>query len=375
MIRNISLHNFKIHKELSLPLSNLTILAGYNSAGKSSVIQALLLLRQNQLTGHLQDNLDLKGRLCELGLCKDVLCQFADNDLVTIAIENDDSLGNWTFDMGESAQRKTFAKCVRHEGSNEATFNLFTKYFQYISVSRWAPRESYPLDSKAIEEERQISKLLGQCELTPHFLYHYSHETDAIRVPEELKFDGMESSNLLDQVSAWEGAISKSINVKPVPTGTSFCLNYVYDSIGEDFSAINVGSGLTFVLPIVTALLSTPKGGLVIVENPEAHLHPQGQHILAKLIARSAQYGIQVIVETHSDYILNGIMISCKEFVKKGVGLDSANVAIYQFLKDEETQLSEPNRIKIGTLGNITNQPRGFFDQMNMDMECLLDIE
>lgn len=46
---------------------------------------------------------------------------------------------------------------------------------------------------------------------------------------------------------------------------------------------------------------------MIIMENPEAHVHPAGQRILGELIARAGQGGVQIIAETHSDYIINGV--------------------------------------------------------------------
>ncbi|WP_180834594.1 AAA family ATPase, partial [Vibrio parahaemolyticus] len=66
------------------------------------------------------------------------------------------------------------------------------------------------------------------------------------------------------------------------------------------------------VLPIVLALLVTKPGGLVIIENPEAHLHPKGQSYLGRLIQRTAEAGVQVIIETHSDHLLNGIRVAAR---------------------------------------------------------------
>ena len=58
------------------------------------------------------------------------------------------------------------------------------------------------------------------------------------------------------------------------------------------------------------ALLSAKRGTLVLLENPEAHLHPQGQVRIGELIARTAASGVQILVETHSDHVLNGIRLA-----------------------------------------------------------------
>lgn len=69
-------------------------------------------------------------------------------------------------------------------------------------------------------------------------------------------------------------------------------------------SAINTGFGITYVLPILVALLSAKKDSLILIENPEAHIHPKGQAILMELMAKAVDAGVQVVIETHSDHIV-----------------------------------------------------------------------
>ena len=58
-------------------------------------------------------------------------------------------------------------------------------------------------------------------------------------------------------------------------------------------------------------------GELIVIENPETHLHPKGQANLAKLIALVAEQGVQIIIETHSDHIINGLRVATKQkFIK-----------------------------------------------------------
>jgi predicted ATPase len=69
--------------------------------------------------------------------------------------------------------------------------------------------------------------------------------------------------------------------------------------------------------PVVACLAASP-GSLLLLENPEAHLHPRGQTAMAELIARTAAAGAQVIVETHSDHVLNGVRLAVKRRVLTG---------------------------------------------------------
>ena len=83
MIKEIGISNFKVHEKLLLDLNNLTVLTGVNSSGKSSVIQALLLLRQSHDRNVLKDGLQLNGDYCRVGLAKDAICRYSDFSLIS----------------------------------------------------------------------------------------------------------------------------------------------------------------------------------------------------------------------------------------------------------------------------------------------------
>lgn len=379
MLNKLIIENFKIHKHLEVELKKLTLLTGLNSSGKSSVIQSLLLLRQNCLSGNLSKGLNLSGNLCKIGQGQDALCQFAETDNLLFHI-SDDTHGvfEWTFPVKDENLGKTYISYESDAVIPSTEINLFSKNFHYIGISRWDPRESYPLDTQLVEDAHQMSSDKGQCDLMVHYLYHFGKERP-IQVPDELRCPGTETNDLLTQVSAWEGLISKNVQVVPKQEGKAYTLNYSYaipnEMVGtQDFSAYNVGSGLTYVLPIIVALLSTPRGGLVIIENPEAHLHSKGQANLMKLIVAAAQYGIQIIIETHSDFVLNGVLINAKNYEHGHGGIDKDNVIIYHFDKDLQTQLSTAVPIHVEENGELEKQPNDFFEQMSLDINSLMGI-
>jgi predicted ATPase len=125
-------------------------------------------------------------------------------------------------------------------------------------------------------------------------------------------------------------------------------------------------------MPILVAILSAQKGALIIIENPEAHLHPNGIAKLTELICLASQAGIQIILETHSDHIINGILVQSKKFEQKEKGIDRNNVSIYHFFRDEKEHCTIPNEIKILEGGRLSKQPEGFFDQIEIDLEKLM---
>lgn len=375
MITNIKVENFKIHKSTSLDLSSLNIFTGINSNGKSSIIQALLLLRQNYEKQLMDDGLSLNGDLCNIGFVDDAICFYGEEDIVRISLSQvDDHVSKWVFQKNANESRKDFLYNGNPDEIKHYNSSLFTKDFQYIGASRLAPQESYPLDTVCVEIKKQISREKGQCELVVHYLDYYG--SNGFRIDESLKHPNTKTLDLKEQVSAWESEISKGVNVIPEQIGKGYVLKYGYKNpntqLEETYSATNVGIGLSYALPIVVSLLTAKKGSLIIIENPEIHLHPGGQAALAKLIALTAQMGVQIVVETHSDHIINGILVATKRFEENGKGIDKDKVKLYYFEKKDQTQLAEVTQIKIIGNGNIDNQPKGFFDQIENDLNVLL---
>ena len=184
---------------------------------------------------------------------------------------------------------------------------------------------------------------------------------------------------LLEQVTYWESMISKGITIRVEKMKERPGFRIIYGTKGtegkksiEGLRAENVGFGVSYSLSVVTALLSAKPGALIMIENPEAHLHQDGQAKLAELICLVAQRGIQVVVETHSDHIINGVLVNCKRFEKEGRGIDRENVSIYYFSGQDENHAVQYEEVKVLEDGKLEFQPIGFFDQIEKDIDYLL---
>ena len=351
------------------------MLTGVNSSGKSSVIQALLLLRQSYLQGTLNEGLMLNGDLLSVGLCRDVLCQDAEEDYIGFGLEFDNNEAIWNWDAGDSFMGKDFLPVIKEPAMELwKECALFGNDFQYVSAARMEPSESYPLNTNMVEVKKQMSQRYGKCDLVAHFLHYYGVEKKIEVLPEFIHKQG-EATDLLSQVSMWERVISSDVRVEPGKGEKSYTLKYSYKTGGDSstsFSATNVGYGLSYALPVVVALLSAQKGSLVLVENPEAHLHESAQSELGALIGRAAQAGVQVVVETHSNHILNGILVGTKRFENGESGVDRNQVKMYYMKRHPESLTSESEEIHIVGDGKIDHQPDGFFNRQDKDMSYLL---
>jgi predicted ATPase len=125
----------------------------------------------------------------------------------------------------------------------------------------------------------------------------------------------------------------------------------------------NVGFGISYVLPIIVNGLLAKENSIFIIENPEAHLHPGGQSRIGRFLAKVAASGIQVIIETHSEHVLNGVKIECL------TGSIPSNDVVINFLsRNKETKDLNIQSIGITESGDLTKFPRDFFDQVQQDM-------
>jgi len=369
MIRQVKIENYKSHKNTELELSNLTILCGANSSGKSSVIQAMLLLRESFLK-YKFDYLDFKTDSVNIGTAKDALYQFSEKKKDEFTFQINDLKFNFF--------EKDLTKTLISKSSHEIDFKLVEKESlfskdkncQFISASRLGPQVYYPKNDK-LNIDNQISDKEGKAENTIQFLYKERKYKviPEICVPEQ-------DTDLFAQVTAWERKISLGVNVIVKDNGAlGYELKYQFNTNKgrtDEFNAFNVGFGLTYALPIIVAILSASKNAILFIENPEAHLHPKGQANLAELIALAAQAGIQIVIETHSDHIINGILVQCKKFESENRGIDRNNVKLYYFEKNDESHFSENEKIEIQEGGKINKQPEGFFDQIRNDMKIIM---
>jgi predicted ATPase len=378
MIKRIILKNFKIHAHIELNLSNLNILTGINGVGKSTVFQSLLLLRQSFENNVLNTGLSLNKPHCDIGFVSDALYQYAEQDIIEFSILSDENgLQKWSFKPQENNQNKNFIPILGTSPSELTKLSLFNNNFQYLSAARYSPRETYPLDSNAVEIKHQLSLEKGQAELVVHFLYYYGKEKKQKIKFDILKRELSDFDDLLSQTIAWERVISPGVNIIPKLSGKAFSLKYTFNkkndiSTTNEFSAENVGYGLSYALPIIVAILSSDKNSLILIENPEAHLHPKGQSELAYLIALASNCGIQIILETHSEHIINGILVACKRFETISKGINRDLVKIYNFDRDDEKHCSITSEIKILPDGKLDKQPNDFFDQAEKDLNYLL---
>lgn len=375
MIRKFSLSNFKLHENTDIDMRGLTILTGMNGMGKSSIIQSLLLLRQSFFSNDLESGLNLRGELCDLGIAGELACQSSEmhNLQVLLEFSNLKPL-SYSFEYPVNIMDTMLAADGQNDASREKLnkYPLFNENFQYIGAFRFGPQKSYNRDTSLVVAKKQISKMMGQCEYTVHFLEQYKNQPIPIRelaIIEEA--DITPDYRLGEQVGRWLREISPYIKIDVKQEGEDFKLNYKFDRqenlITESMSAMNTGFGITYVLPILVALLSAKKDALLLIENPEAHIHPKGQAVLMKLIAKAVHAGVQVLLETHSDHIINGSLVAVNQ-----CQIDKDELSLYFFDRDEYKHVAIAHHLQVEEDGHVhLPPPENFFDQIELDLRTL----
>jgi len=341
MITQIELKAFKSFPNKTINFKPLTLLAGINNSGKSSVIQALRMYC-NAANGD-SPLLDGHGPLDEMRSLfssasepVSITCQYADGSSVL-------RLGA-TIDKPERSP----VHC-------------------YVGANRHGPQTSLPL----LRSLGNFPQIGDQGEYVLDFLKKLGNTI----LPEALVYNENEGRTLEYVLSGWLNEISPGVKFTYHTTQKT---DSAYAEI-DNFRPANVGFGLSYTLPVLVAILGmaaqAPASGwdvdwgeqweakkkengvLLILENPEAHLHPQGQTAMGKLIALAASCGVQLVVETHSDHLMDGIRIAVKE---KSINAD--DVAFQYFTRNSEG-ISDVVSPKLHDNGKLDFWPEGFFDQ------------
>jgi predicted ATPase len=369
MLTRLDLEHFKCFELLHLPLANLTFLSGANASGKSSALQALVLLHQTMREHEWSKRLMLNGDSIKLGTVFDVVDKVHGRTTFRIGVVDDEQEFLWTFD-GERSEMSMAVGSVSvdqklHEQldllrfllppniSDQSSLTNRLRGLAYITAERIGPREVYAL------EDRQIAPVVGPAGEHAVSVLHWGRDEPVLG---GLVMQGVINSRLHQvQARMQQFFPGCGLEVQQVQKVNAVTLGLRTSDATDFLRPINVGFGLTQVLPIVVAALSAANGDILLIENPEVHLHPAGQALMGQFLAEVASAGVQVIVETHSDHVLNGIRRS----VKSGL-IQPEQIAIHFFRPN--SNVAKVVSPQIDASGNIDTWPDGFFDQFDKDM-------
>lgn len=385
MLTYISFNNFKCLDGKSFNLNRINIFSGYNGRGKSSLLQSLLMLSQSvhaaKNVGSGLERLHLTGNLVYLGDYDEILTHDK-NTKISLEIHTDDSQCE-TVHLGyelsdEDIMVGNLCSCIINGNDLFGSVGMFTedddsrhrnlagsipqsltnqfKYVYFTSADRQGPVKF--VERQEIPEFRNVG---SRGDLTVNLIASYKESVDAAM---NVHASDSHSYSLKESVTQWmeeimnggEVDINDSIKKNPV-----FSLGFKFgkDQEAHSFKSYNVGYGYSYILSVVVTALIARKGSIVIIENPEAHLHAKAQSKLTNLLAKLASRGVQVFIETHSEHIVNGFRLAA---LRDEMPITNDDMSIYFF--DEDFSITH---LAISPNGRIPNWPRGFFDQAMLD--------
>lgn len=374
-MRKLKIKNFKCFIDKEISLSNLTVLAGGNGAGKSTVIQTFLLFAQSFKSStslNLSNKLYLNDYYTELGNSKSLLNYDANNETIEFEFtdDNDKSI-NFKYKYDEEIDSNIFELLNKEEvirNLKESNALNFVNYFEFIGADRLGPKTFHHTDKNFTE--LRVGKI-GEYSA----LIFEKHKMEILPNGKNLRDNVNEVlSNIFDFVNI-DTEFNKKANIamfeiKNHPLSTEY------------ESPVNMPYGVSYILPIIISCLvrqidktkiienypyKQEENEIIIIENPEAHLHPSAQSKLGYFLAKISNH-IQIIIETHSEHIINGIRLATLED-----DINNNNISINFFSSNKKS--FEPNiqNIKIDQFSDLTDWPIGFFDQQEADIREIFE--
>jgi predicted ATPase len=336
-IKKVYIKGFKVFEDIELEFKNLTVLTGENSSGKSSLIQAILFLGNPIGLIGTNFNKDLHEYLRSLGNSE----LFNKNGAREIEIEIDNLKLKW----------------LKKEQSTQQQIGDFS-YPNFLS---------YPENLIYLNAEKhriqQVSQLIENLQdrffgiygdLVSNYFYHNKRKT-----VEEYLIKETSSVTLEAQINYWLSYITgiDDLNIE-INKITPTLVKNVFKINNDEFIPENLGTGLSHIFSILVMCISAKKGNIVIIENPEIHLHPKSQAKLGEFLAFIASKGIQIIIETHNDHIINRFRYE----VYQG-DLKSDDVVIYYKEIDKPFEKIETkDNGKFYDKNGENSFPSGFYD-------------
>jgi len=354
MINQLEISNLKCIKNLKIECRNLNILVGTNSSGKSTIQQALLLAGQNMVLSE-----GLNGSLIQLGNFEEARCIYGAEKEITTTLwdENNDSISIkflscdggykifWKYDKEDALQKWAEKMSVQ------------SRNLQYLSCHRIGPSSVY-------KKNMTLDDLIG---VDGEYAMSYlnQHKKDLIE-PKMCK--GNIDYTLLGQVNWWLSYIVDSTIMTEDIAGTNVVkVSYQMNDM-ENIRPDNIGAGISYLIAVLVVCLSAPQNGVLVIENPEIHLHPSAQAKVCEFLYYIASAGRQIFVETHSDHIFNGFRV--------GLATESMQEKLIniQFVYLNEQHITETVKVKIGKRGRIENQKKDLFDQFDTDLNRMIGL-
>jgi len=411
MITEIIVENFKSIKKLDLPLGQIqTALVGPNGSGKSSVLQAFYVLAQSCLIRHGRmpdygaSRIETRGPYIDLGPSEDLI-NHESNGIATIGVRA--RVAAPTGFSGAHQVPFDFFLRFSSDGkwAQEATFDLLGTN---VTVSAGPGQESHvstqelpidelkfglgpnlsigtPISVKIITapegtetKAREIQAQLNEVFSSPRRCFERIYPVPSVRAFDRYEYtfvdrpvDQMVTSEgtteqarftasaiaykkLESRISYWMKSIT-GLEIKTAPTpGPKISVETTGTA---PVNIINEGFGTNQLVLLLAQLASSPPESLIVIEEPEAHLHPRAQALLIDLLTEVAKTEKkQIIFATHSDHVVFRLLTQ----VAEGRLHSPDDIGVYAFQKRDLT--TEVSKLKVDDKGRIEGGLHDFFE-------------
>lgn len=339
----------------------MNVFSGINSVGKSTCIQSILLLRLlyenlNERNSYLSESfLNSEKYGLELGTYEKIIT--GDNSFFELGINN--SKVKIAMKTGDSLKIQADLKNI----ISKTKINIFETEFFYLSAERNGPRDFQKVNSLGI----------NNCGIRGENSFHILNKFSDNIIDTSLVFPGTKNKadmTLKKQTEKWINSFFHGIEFNSTLDSALRLVKLEVKQKEHDMEYVslnNVGFGLSYVLPIILTCLNSKDGSLIIIENPEAHLHPKGQSLLGKFLAQVALTNRQVIIETHSEHVINGIRLG---YLENNETPDKLSINFFSIISGE----TNVEQIPLSSRMDILKWPDDFFDQQEVDLKKIRQI-
>lgn len=364
-IEKIILKNFKCHKNFEADLKKLNILTGSNAAGKSSLVQALLLAYKSWEECEKKRVNTNKIYGMNLGIPINIVSEDLEEKNIEIELFLNGKKNKVVLGLPDDNDEISFDICNEEDilEAKEHEYNLSKISLFYLNAERKGPRivsfindiMPYSVGTSGentgyvLSEMDKLQKVAG-----------------AFHLPKDLRIS--EIDRFSANCEEWLNVIIPDTKIRYSVDVEKNITTVMLQNQGEFHLPIATGFGITYVLPIIVQALAASmiKNSVLIVENPEAHLHPLSQSRLGKFLALAAVNGVQVVLETHSEHIVDG----CRIQIAKEKQFENMKILFFE----KRDNMSICKNINIQDDGELEEWPEGFFDQKRADLRELLEM-
>ena len=347
MINSLYIKDFKSIEAYLFELAALNLFVGPNSSGKSSAIQAFLLASDNARSDTAPHK--LVCRHMKAPSFKEVRNFVTNAKAYTVKVDEvemsftpaDDSLTGTTVSQSK--------------GFETRNLNMLAGKVLYLPAARTSELSETRINQ---DSDSNVLGLFGEFVID----YYQNHKDELL--PDAVIKD-RSSLTFAGQLNYWLKKLTGySIHVQL--DGAEYKVRYVGVG-GKEIHPHHVGTGVSFITGVLIAGLASCKdGGLLIVENPEIHLHPSAQADIIDFLAMVAGTGSQVFVETHSDHLFNGVRRLLRE-----KALDEKMTKVFNFRR-ADNGTSVISTVLLNQYGGIVNDEPGLFDQFDRDLAAII---